>query len=140
MHSDDGFLYCLDANTGAHYWTYDAFAAIWGSAFVADVASADLLVTDLEHDSVSGAATSLASKGWEIETVNCGIDGVVDPEQTGLDVAGQQRLEDRLRGGFELEGADRLGLTGVHDAGVPGTVIDMYKELIAEHRLTVRSQ
>ena len=31
-----GFLYCLDAETGAHYWTYDAFAAIWGSAFVAD--------------------------------------------------------------------------------------------------------
>jgi len=31
-----GFLYCLDANTGAHHWTYDAFAAIWGSAFVAD--------------------------------------------------------------------------------------------------------
>ncbi len=31
-----GFLYCLDAETGEHYWTYDAFAAIWGSAFVAD--------------------------------------------------------------------------------------------------------
>ncbi len=31
-----GFLYCLDADTGEHYWTYDAFAAIWGSAFVAD--------------------------------------------------------------------------------------------------------
>lgn len=31
-----GFLYCLDANTGEHHWTYDAFAAIWGSAFVAD--------------------------------------------------------------------------------------------------------
>jgi outer membrane protein assembly factor BamB len=31
-----GFLYCLDANTGEHYWTYDAFAAVWGSAFVAD--------------------------------------------------------------------------------------------------------
>lgn len=31
-----GFLYCLDAATGAHYWTYDAFAAVWGSAFVAD--------------------------------------------------------------------------------------------------------
>jgi len=31
-----GFLYCLDAKTGEHYWTYDAFAAIWGSAFVAD--------------------------------------------------------------------------------------------------------
>ncbi len=31
-----GFLYCLDAETGQHYWTYDTFAAVWGSAFVAD--------------------------------------------------------------------------------------------------------
>ncbi len=31
-----GFLYCLDAETGQHYWTYDTFAAIWGSPFVAD--------------------------------------------------------------------------------------------------------
>ncbi len=31
-----GFLYALNAQTGEHYWTYDAFAAIWGSAFVAD--------------------------------------------------------------------------------------------------------
>jgi len=31
-----GFLYALDAETGEHYWTYDAFAAIWGSAFAAD--------------------------------------------------------------------------------------------------------
>lgn len=31
-----GFLYCLNAETGEHYWTYDAFAAVWGSAFVAD--------------------------------------------------------------------------------------------------------
>jgi outer membrane protein assembly factor BamB len=31
-----GFLYCLDAETGEHYWTYDSFAAIWGSPFVAD--------------------------------------------------------------------------------------------------------
>ncbi len=31
-----GFVYCLDANTGEHHWTYDAFAAIWGSTFVAD--------------------------------------------------------------------------------------------------------
>jgi len=31
-----GFLYALDAKTGEHFWTYDAFAAIWGSAFVAD--------------------------------------------------------------------------------------------------------
>ncbi len=31
-----GFLYALDAETGEHFWTYDVFAAIWGSAFVAD--------------------------------------------------------------------------------------------------------
>ncbi len=31
-----GFLYCLDARTGQHHWTYDTFAAVWGSAFVAD--------------------------------------------------------------------------------------------------------
>ena len=31
-----GFLYALDADTGEHFWTYDAFAAIWGSAYVAD--------------------------------------------------------------------------------------------------------
>ena len=31
-----GFLYCLNAQTGQHYWTYDTFAAVWGSAFVAD--------------------------------------------------------------------------------------------------------
>ncbi|MEE8585215.1 MAG: PQQ-binding-like beta-propeller repeat protein, partial [Acidobacteriota bacterium] len=31
-----GFLYCLDAATGRHHWTYDAFAAIWGSPLVAD--------------------------------------------------------------------------------------------------------
>jgi outer membrane protein assembly factor BamB len=31
-----GYLYALDAKTGEHFWTYDAFAAIWGSPFVAD--------------------------------------------------------------------------------------------------------
>lgn len=31
-----GRLYALDAKTGEHFWTYDAFAAVWGSAFVAD--------------------------------------------------------------------------------------------------------
>ena len=31
-----GFVYCLNAHTGEHYWTYDTFAAIWGSPFVAD--------------------------------------------------------------------------------------------------------
>ncbi len=31
-----GHLYALDAKTGEHFWTYDAFAAVWGSPFVAD--------------------------------------------------------------------------------------------------------
>ena len=31
-----GFLYCLDAETGEHQWTYDTFAAVWGSPFVVD--------------------------------------------------------------------------------------------------------
>ena len=31
-----GFLYALDAETGEHHWTYDTFAAVWGSAYVAD--------------------------------------------------------------------------------------------------------
>jgi outer membrane protein assembly factor BamB len=31
-----GFLYALNAQTGEHYWTYDTFAAVWGSPFVAD--------------------------------------------------------------------------------------------------------
>ncbi|MFQ5350375.1 MAG: PQQ-binding-like beta-propeller repeat protein [Thermoanaerobaculia bacterium] len=31
-----GFLYALDARTGEHYWTYDTFAAVWGSPFAAD--------------------------------------------------------------------------------------------------------
>ncbi len=31
-----GFVYCLDLKTGTPHWTYDAYAAIWGSPFVAD--------------------------------------------------------------------------------------------------------
>lgn len=31
-----GFLYCLDLNSGKEHWIYDAFAAVWGSPFVAD--------------------------------------------------------------------------------------------------------
>jgi outer membrane protein assembly factor BamB len=31
-----GFLYCLNAQTGEHYWTYDTEAAIWGSPLVVD--------------------------------------------------------------------------------------------------------
>ncbi len=31
-----GFVYCVDAATGEKYWSYDTFAAIWGSVLVAD--------------------------------------------------------------------------------------------------------
>ncbi|MCH2575491.1 PQQ-binding-like beta-propeller repeat protein, partial [Candidatus Poribacteria bacterium] len=31
-----GFVYCLSADTGEHYWTYDTFGAVWGSTLVAD--------------------------------------------------------------------------------------------------------
>ncbi|MEE2792270.1 MAG: PQQ-binding-like beta-propeller repeat protein [Acidobacteriota bacterium] len=31
-----GFLHALDPTTGEEFWTYDAFAAVWGSPFVVD--------------------------------------------------------------------------------------------------------
>ena len=31
-----GYLYCIDANTGAEHWKYDTSAHIWGSTLVAD--------------------------------------------------------------------------------------------------------
>ena len=37
-----------------------------------------MLVSALEHDSVMWAAGSLAAQGWDIETVGCGPDGLLD--------------------------------------------------------------
>jgi outer membrane protein assembly factor BamB len=31
-----GFLHCVDAATGAPYWTFDVLAAVWGSPLVGD--------------------------------------------------------------------------------------------------------
>ena len=31
-----GYLYCLDAKTGELHWTYNAYAAVWGSPLVVD--------------------------------------------------------------------------------------------------------
>ena len=31
-----GFLHALDIETGEEYWTFDTFAAVWGSPFIAD--------------------------------------------------------------------------------------------------------
>ena len=51
-----------------------------------------VLVSALEHDSVQGAAASLAMSGWEIETVPSGENGVVDPEYLGSRIRDQTRL------------------------------------------------
>ena len=39
-----------------------------------------ILVSELEHDSVLGAAQSLVPLGYEVEVAPCGSDGVVDPD------------------------------------------------------------
>lgn len=39
-----------------------------------------LLVSSLEHESVLGAAQSLASRGWEVETIPCAENGRIDPD------------------------------------------------------------
>jgi outer membrane protein assembly factor BamB len=56
-----GFLYALDAQTGEHFWTYDAFAAIWGSAFVAD---GKVYLGDEDGDVV------ILKEGKELEEIN----------------------------------------------------------------------
>lgn len=48
-----GFVHCLDAVTGQHYWTHDVFAAIYASPLIVDgkvyVADEDGVVTVLTH-------------------------------------------------------------------------------------------
>lgn len=51
-----------------------------------------MLVSALEHETVCDAAASLASRGWQIETVPCGHDGRIDP----------QRVADMLRNDTRL--------------------------------------
>jgi cysteine desulfurase len=51
-----------------------------------------VLVTVLEHDSVLGAASSLASTGWQIETICCDQDGIIDPEHVASRIGNHTRL------------------------------------------------
>lgn len=51
-----------------------------------------VLVSSLEHDSVLEAAASLAGCGWEIETIACSENGVVDPLQLGSRIQNETRL------------------------------------------------
>ena len=68
-----GFLYALDAQTGKHFWTYDTFAAVWGSPFVADgkvyLADEDGDVVVLaEGKGKDGAAVELAENNMDAAT------------------------------------------------------------------------
>ena len=83
-----GFLYCLDAATGQHHWTYDAFAAIWGSPFVAD---GKVYLADEDGDvAVLKAGTKLE----EIAEINMGNSILTTPTaQDGvLYVATREKL------------------------------------------------
>ncbi len=51
-----------------------------------------VLVSELEHESVQKAAASLASHGWEIETVPCETNGLIDPERLGAQIRSETRL------------------------------------------------
>ena len=75
-----GRLYCLDAATGQHHWTYDAFAAIWGSPYVADgkvyIGDEDGDVAVLEH----GKSMKLLAEinmGAAVYTTPVAYDGVL---------------------------------------------------------------
>lgn len=54
-----GFLHCLDADKGTHYWTYDMEAAMWGSPLVVD---GKVYLCDEDGDVAIFEATKSAQK------------------------------------------------------------------------------
>lgn len=62
-----GFIYCLDAETGKHYWTHDMKAHMWGSTLVAD---GKVYAGDEDGDFVVLAATKEKQK--PLSEVNLG--------------------------------------------------------------------
>lgn len=56
-----GFLYCLNVDTGELYWTYDSFAAVWGSPFVAD---GKVYMSDEDGD------VAVLKQGKRLEVIN----------------------------------------------------------------------
>ncbi len=70
--------------------------AILGTAAESAERGADrnghLLVSALEHESVLSAAQSLTRRGWDVETVPPGDDGIVDPEQLADRIHAETRL------------------------------------------------
>ena len=75
-----GFVYCHDARTGKRHWTYDTFAAIWGSTFVAD---GKVYIGDEDGDiAVLKAGTKMellyeANMGAAVYTTPVALDGVL---------------------------------------------------------------
>jgi outer membrane protein assembly factor BamB len=75
-----GFLYCLDLETGKKLWTYDAFAAVWGSCYVAD---GKVYLGDEDGDVAilkAGKEMELIAEinmGSAIYTTPVGVDGVL---------------------------------------------------------------
>ncbi|MEC7841449.1 MAG: PQQ-binding-like beta-propeller repeat protein [Candidatus Latescibacterota bacterium] len=75
-----GFLYCLDLETGKKVWTYDAFAAVWGSCYVAD---GKVYFGDEDGDVAilkAGRKMELLAEinmGSAIYTTPIGVDGVL---------------------------------------------------------------
>ncbi len=80
-----GFLYALDAETGEHFWTYDAFAAVWGSPFYADGKvylgdeDGDIAVLDAEPPKEGDECTLLAetNMGAAVYTTPVAHDGTL---------------------------------------------------------------
>jgi outer membrane protein assembly factor BamB len=75
-----GFVYCLDAKTGALHWKYDLFAAVWGSTFLAD---GKIYIGDEDGDlAVLKAGTKMellheSNLGAAIYTTPVARDGVI---------------------------------------------------------------
>ena len=71
-----GFVYCLNADTGEHYWTHDMKAHMWGSTLVAD---GKVYVGDEDGDLVVLAASKekkilskMTERGREVDGPNLG--------------------------------------------------------------------
>ena len=75
-----GFLYALDAQTGEHYWTYDTFAAVWGSAFVVGGhvylgdEDGDVVILQAGREEKVGAEMNMGGAVYTTPTV---VDGVL---------------------------------------------------------------
>ena len=83
-----GFVYCIDAETGEVQWKYDAFAAIWGSALVAD---GKVYIGDEDGD------VAILEAGRELEVlaeINMGSSVYTTPVADGgiLYIASRNRL------------------------------------------------